>query len=151
MRRAVVILGLAAVGLGQNLSVEAGDGRANLAQLQAARQAAQAMGGKAAFRGKAQPGPAAFARFDKNGNGVLEPQERVQALQEMQARQANGGLGAKGGPGKGAPGQGLKNGNAPNGKGREEVLKRFDKDGDGKLNEDERAAARKAREQLQNK
>lgn len=48
-----------------------------------------------------------------------------------------------------APGQGKAKGARPQGKGNgsqipAEVLKRFDKDGDGKLNETERAAAKKA-------
>ena len=51
-----------------------------------------------------------------------------------------------------APGQGKAKGARPPGKGNghqipAEVLKRFDKDGDGKLNETERAAAKKAREE----
>ncbi len=51
-----------------------------------------------------------------------------------------------------APGQDRAKGARPQrpGQGREipaEILKRFDKDGDGKLNDTERAAARKAREE----
>ena len=50
-----------------------------------------------------------------------------------------------------APGQGKAKGARPQGKGNgqmhAEILKRFDKDGDGKLNDTERAAAKKAHEE----
>ncbi|MBC8116582.1 MAG: hypothetical protein H7062_19490 [Candidatus Saccharimonas sp.] len=51
-----------------------------------------------------------------------------------------------------APGQGKAKGARPQGKGDgkgipAEILKRFDKDGDGKLNDTERAAAKKAHEE----
>ena len=59
-------------------------------------------------------------RFDKNGDGRLDEEERIAARRQR----------------------------AKKGKGRfAEVLKRFDKDGDGKLNDEERAQARRAREQ----
>ena len=49
------------------------------------------------------------------------------------------------------PGQGKAKGARPQGKGngqmQAEILKRFDKDGDGKLNDTERAAAKKAHEE----
>ena len=51
-----------------------------------------------------------------------------------------------------APGQGKAKGVRPQGKGMQgEVLKRFDKDGDGKLNDQERAAAKKAHDERANK
>ena len=47
-----------------------------------------------------------------------------------------------------APGQGKPKGARPQGKGiPAEILKRFDKDGDGKLNDAERGAAKKAHEE----
>ena len=51
-----------------------------------------------------------------------------------------------------APGQGKAKGARPQGKGEgkgipAEILKRFDKDGDGKLNDAERAAAKKAHDE----
>ena len=54
--------------------------------------------------------------------------------------------------GEAAPGQGKAKGARPQEKGNgqnvpAEVLKRFDKDGDGKLNETERAAAKKAHDE----
>jgi hypothetical protein len=80
----------------------------------------------------------ALKRFDKNGDGKLDEQERAAARQAIQAR----GLAGKVGPGIGGPG---KNNGPGNGPGREAILKRFDKNGDGKLDEQERAAAMKAR------
>ena len=72
-------------------------------------------------------------RFDKDGDGKLNEQERQAAKQAMAER---GGR-------PGQPGGG-------DGKLREEILKRFDKDGDGKLNEAERAAAKKAHDERKN-
>ena len=71
--------------------------------------------------------PEAYKKYDKNGDGKLDEQERAAA---MKAR--------------GEKGDGQKPG-----AGREEAMKRFDKDGDGKLNDEERAAARKAMEERQ--
>lgn len=78
-------------------------------------------------------------RFDKDGDGKLNETERAAAKKAHDER--GGGPGQPGGngkPGAGKPGDG---------KMKEELLKRFDKDGDGKLNEAERAAAMKAREE----
>ena len=85
----------------------------------------------------------AMKRFDKDGDGKLNEQERGAARQAMQAK----GQPGKGAPGKGAPGiGGAGKGNGPgNGPGHEAILKHFDKNGDGKLDEQERAAAMKAR------
>ena len=81
-------------------------------------------------------------RFDKDGDGKLNEEERAAAKQAMQVR--GGRPGPKGqeklGAGKGQPGQGAP-GNRPN---KEEFLKRFDKNGDGKITDDERAAAKQA-------
>ena len=79
----------------------------------------------------------AMKRFDKDGDGKLNEQERGAARQAMQAKgQPGKGAPGKGGAGKGGPGKGP---------GHEAILKRFDKNGDGKLDEQERAAAMKAR------
>jgi Ca2+-binding EF-hand superfamily protein len=78
----------------------------------------------------------AIKQFDKNGDGKLDQQEMAAARQAIQSR---------GMPGKGGPlGQGKVDGAGP---GREEFLKRFDKNGDGKIDEQERTAARKAIEE----
>jgi len=66
-------------------------------------------------------------RFDKNGNGQLDPDEREAAKKAME--------------------------NAKSGAGdaKEKITQKFDKDGDGKLSETERAEAKKALEQIKAK
>ena len=80
-------------------------------------------------------------RFDKDGDGKLNDTERAAAKKAMGER--GGRPGQPGGDGK--PGGVGKPGG--DGKMKDEILKRFDKDGDGKLNEAEREAAKKAREE----
>lgn len=74
-------------------------------------------------------------KFDKNGNGQLDPDEREAAKEAMQKRREQGG-------GKGLGGQG-----GPDPERRQKLLAKFDTDGDGKLSEIERAAAKAARGQ----
>ncbi len=66
-------------------------------------------------------------RFDKNGNGQLDPDEMQAAREAMQ--KLGGGQGGK-------PGQGMPN--------REEMIKKFDKNGNGQLDPDEMQAARQS-------
>jgi Ca2+-binding EF-hand superfamily protein len=83
-------------------------------------------------------------KFDKNGNGKLDDDEKERFLAERAkrapapnaeaSREAN--FGAKRDRAKIAEGS------------KQRVLQRFDKDGDGKLNAEERAAAEKARGEL---
>ncbi len=75
----------------------------------------------------------ALQKFDKNGNGQLDPDEREAAKEAMQKRREQGG-------GKGPGRQG---GRDP--ERRQKLLEKFDPDGDGKLSETERAAAKAAR------
>lgn len=72
-------------------------------------------------------------KFDKNGNGQLDPDEREAAREAMAKRREQGG--GKGGRGQGADPER-----------RKKMLERFDKDGDGQLSESERAEAKAARE-----
>jgi Ca2+-binding EF-hand superfamily protein len=76
-------------------------------------------------------------RFDRDGDGKLNEAEQ-QAARAAFAR----------GPGPGGPGAGgllPGEGKGPDSKlDKEQLLKRFDKDGDGKLSDEERAAAREA-------
>lgn len=72
-------------------------------------------------------------KFDKNGNGQLDPDEREAAKEAMQKRREQGG-------GKGQAGQAAR---AP--ERHRKLLEKFDTDGDGKLSETERAAAKEAR------
>ncbi|QDU27017.1 EF hand [Anatilimnocola aggregata] len=92
-----------------------------------------------AKRGPGGPGGEAMRaemlkKFDKDGDGKLSEDERASLMAAMKERG-----GRPGGPGAGKRG--------PGGPGRPnfaELMKKFDKDGDGKLSEDERAAAREA-------
>lgn len=92
-------------------------------------------------------------KFDKDGDGQLNDRERMAAMAAAERLRGQGGGGAVGGFGGGfgaAAGGG--SGNAvpaekPAKKKRPkqaDVIKEFDKDGDGKLNDEEKAAARKA-------
>jgi hypothetical protein len=73
-------------------------------------------------------------KFDANGNGQLEPDEREAAKAAMQRRREQGG----------GKGQGRQAG-AADPERRKKMLEKFDTDGDGKLSETERAAAKEAR------
>lgn len=71
----------------------------------------------------------ALQKFDKNGNGQLDPDEKEAAKESMQKRREQRG-GGKGGPDP---------------ERRQKLLAKFDTDGDGKLSETERAATKAAR------
>jgi Ca2+-binding EF-hand superfamily protein len=75
----------------------------------------------------------ALQKFDKNGNGQLDPDEKEAAKEAMQTRREQGG----------GKGQGGRSGIDP--ERRRKLLGKFDTDGDGKLSESERAAAKAAR------
>ena len=75
----------------------------------------------------------ALQKFDKNGNGQLDPDEKEAAKEAMQKRWEQGG-------GRGPGRQG-----GPDPERRQKLLEKFDTDGDGKLSETERAAAKEAR------
>jgi Ca2+-binding EF-hand superfamily protein len=72
-------------------------------------------------------------KFDKNGNGQLDPDEKEAAKEAMQKRREQGGGKAPGRQGGRDPER------------RQKLLEKFDTDGDGKLSESERAAAKAAR------
>jgi hypothetical protein len=90
--------------------------------------------------GPGGPGGEAFReamlkRFDKDGDGKLSDEERAAAMKERGAGgrpEGKGGRRPAAGRGPGGPG------------GFAELMKKFDKDGDGKLSDDEKAAAREA-------
>ncbi len=96
-----------------------GDGKLNEQERQAAMAA-----GRAAME----------KRFDKDGDGKLNEEERAAMRKAMEERRKNGG----------AAGRPTDSAAAPARKNRlsDEVLKKFDKDGDGELNAEERKAAR---------
>ena len=104
-------------------------------------------------RGKGRAGGGRFnartimARFDKDGDQKLDAQELSAFLTAMRQRVGGPDQGRRRRPAAGRPRDGKKK--RPDRPrrprvNREELIKKFDKDGDGKLNQDERAAARKA-------
>lgn len=83
-------------------------------------------------------------QFDANGDGRLDEAERAKAKAAFANRKKQGdrpgqGKAGKGRPGQKRPGQAAAGGDRPN---FQQLIKQFDKDGDGKLSEQERAAAR---------
>jgi Ca2+-binding EF-hand superfamily protein len=73
-------------------------------------------------------------KFDRDGDGKLNDRERLAAMEAVQKIRAQGGGGPQAGPpivfaGNETPAA---------------ILEEFDKDGDGKLNDEEMAAAKKA-------
>lgn len=128
-----------------------GDGTLTGAELQNAREAALKQFGAGA-------GAAGFnfdefkKRFDGDGDGKLNPQEQAAAMAAFQKARggggpATGGLPAGGnggipaGGGFGAPANGAGEGNKS--RSRDARLKRFDRNSDGKLSDDEKAEAQK--------
>jgi Ca2+-binding EF-hand superfamily protein len=84
---------------------------------------------------KAGPGLEEFLkRFDRDGNGRLDEREQAAARQAAQKIRAQGGGGPQVGPPITFAGNEIPTA----------VLEKFDKDGDGKLNDKEMAAAKKA-------
>ncbi len=76
-------------------------------------------------------------KFDKNGDGQLSADEKEAAKAAFEARKG-GKPGEKGFNGKGGRGKDF------GGKGREAMMKKFDTNSDGKLDETEKAAAKEA-------
>lgn len=127
-----------------------GDGTLTGAELQNAREAALKQFGAGA-------GAAGVnfdeikKRFDRDGDGKLNPQEQAAAMAAFQKARAGGGGPATGGlPGAGgipagggfgAPANGAGEGNKS--RSRDARMKRFDRNGDGKLSDDEKAEAQK--------
>ncbi len=95
--------------------------------------------GNATARAAAAQRQAAFLQqFDANGDGQLDPSERQAAqavLKQMKNPQA--------GDGKAAGGAGKNPGKLTEAK-KQELIKRFDENGDGKLDAKEREAAKQA-------
>jgi len=71
--------------------------------------------------------------FDKDGDGELNDKERRAMFEAMRERMGGGGFGPPGFGGGRRGGPGFQ---------REELIPKFDTDGDGKLNDEERKAAR---------
>jgi len=91
-------------------------------------------------------GPEFLKKFDTNGDGQLSDQEKFAAQAAFQKSRGEGGGPAVGREGAGRPngGDGGSNGGVegkPAPDKRSALVKRFDTDGDGKLNDEEKAAA----------
>ncbi len=129
-----------------------GDGKLNEEERAAARAAREARGGKG--KGGEGRGQGAGMRkqmiekFDKDGDGKLNEEERAAAKAARPQKPAGEGAEGKGPKGpKGAEGQGPRGGKGKmNPEMRKKMIEKFDKDGDGKLSEEERAAAKAARQ-----
>jgi len=82
---------------------------------------------------------AIIKRFDKDDDGKLSDEERAAARKAFEERRGGGerNRGPRGG------GPRADHGRPDREKMRAEMLKRFDKDGDGKMNDEERAEMRK--------
>lgn len=77
---------------------------------------------------------AMIKKFDKNGDGKLDQDEMKAAREAMGDRK----------PGAGAPGGKPGEGGRPSPEQMKELMKKFDKNGDGKLDDGEKAAARES-------
>ena len=86
-------------------------------------------------KSQTRPGRAEIIKqFDKNGDGVLDESERAAAREEFQRR------GGQRGERSAAPPEGRRGG----GMNRDDIIKKYDKNKDGQLDDSERAAAREA-------
>jgi hypothetical protein len=129
---------------------------ANPANPNGAQQVPQGQFGQPFNAGQGQNAAAAQAmilkQFDRDGDGKLSPQEQLAATRAMQQH----GIRTPGMPNMVGPhpsGNGVQRGPAPQAaaqqqaapkvnKREEMLLKRFDRDGDGKLSDEEKAVAR---------
>jgi len=96
-------------------------------------------GGGEGRPGREQMRTAMLKRFDKDDDGKLSDEERAAARTAYEARRGSGS--GKRGPRGGAPGAERERPDRE--RMRAEMLKRFDKDGDGRLSDEERATMRK--------
>ncbi len=118
-----------------------GDGKLSEEERAARKAAREARGGKG--KGGEGRGQGAGMRkqmiekFDKDGDGKLNEEERTAAKAARPQKPA----------GEGAEGQGPRGKGKMNPEMRKKMIEKFDKDGDGKLSEEERAAAKAARPQ----
>ncbi|MBP86457.1 MAG: hypothetical protein CMJ64_07050 [Planctomycetaceae bacterium] len=78
-------------------------------------------------------------QFDANGDGRLDEAEQAKAKEAFANRRRQGNRPGQGKAGQGRPGQNGAGQGRPN---PQQVLKQFDKDGDGRLSKQEQAAAR---------
>lgn len=118
-----------------------GDGKLNDAERQAARE--ERRGQWAEKRGPMRE--KMLKRFDKDGDGKLNEAERKEAGKAAKKMRHHRHQRMMKSPGKPAHHR-MKEATGPRGPMRQALLKRFDQDGDGRLNDSEKAEARKAGE-----
>lgn len=116
-----------------------GDGQLDDTEKAAARAA---MGERGSKPGEGAMSPerreAFMKKFDKNGDGKLDDTERSAAKAEFEKMRGGERKPGAGKPGEGKPGEGRGG----------DFMKKFDKNGDGKLDENEKAAAKEAMAKL---
>ncbi|MGC3966481.1 MAG: EF-hand domain-containing protein [Pirellulales bacterium] len=135
-----------------------GDGKLDKDEMQAARTAMGDRKPAPGGDGKGPGGPggrlnpeqmqALVKKFDKDGDGKLNDAEKGAARDEFM--KMRGGKPGEGQPGAGKPGAGKPGAGKPGegGPGREAMMKKFDKNGDGTLDDGEKAAAKEAFEKM---
>ena len=144
-----------------------GDGKLNDEERAQARRARERGNPERAGTGPRRPEQSRLnaqnllRRFDKDGDQKLNREELSALLQSLRRQRADAGrqAGGRGGPKKGRGDQQKRRGDRARGESRrrparvdrEKLIERFDKDGDGRLNEQERAAAREALRQRRGK
>ena len=135
-----------------NPQLPANPANPNGAQVVPPNQFGQPAGAAQGAQAAAAAREAIMKQFDRDGDGKLSAQEQLAATRAMQQR----GIRTPGAPNLIGPGAnnngGVQRGFAPQAapppaepklsKREEMLLKRFDRDGDGKLNDDEKAVAR---------
>lgn len=128
------------------------DGKLNAQESMLAQEAMRRQGINVGMAPGGFPGAEQFAKqFDRDGDGKLNQQEAMMAQAAYQRMRGNGsgmrgglnGGGGGGGSSGQSPQQPIAPVNATDGKTSKvsPLIKRFDKDGDGKLNAEEKAAA----------
>lgn len=120
-----------------------GDGQLNEEERNTMREEMQQQGGGKQGEGQQRGGERLsaadlIAKFDADADGKLDATE-VEAMMKEQQSRMQSQQGRRGGPNT----QGGQRSGPQGGASREEMLKKYDKDGDGQLSEEERAEMRK--------
>ncbi len=119
-----------------------GDGKLSETEREAARAEMGGRGGRGGQRGGQNETAAMVAKYDLDGNGELSATELQQLLEDQKNQpapeEAGGERGPRGQGGQSEQGQGRRGQRMS----REEVMAKYDADGDGKLSEEERATMR---------
>jgi len=122
-----------------------GNGKLDDAERAKMRKEMQAQREKKGEKGEKGKGPGVaeiIKKYDKDGNGELSETELEQFLKDMRSRQRPGGEEVKNERG------GERGGRSGN---REEMIKKYDTNGDGELSEAERAVLREEMQKRRNR